>query len=125
MLTLRDKLRKANQEIQSVSAEEAQQLLDSETVLFLDVREAHELQQEGTIPGAVHVSRGLLEFAIEPKSPTHNPKITRDLDVIVYCASGMRSLLSAQTLLEMGFTNVRNLDGGFTAWRNRNGPVKT
>ena len=123
MINLRDKLRMANAEIASISVDDAQAMLGSDDVLFLDVRDLHELHRGGTIPGAVHVSRGSLEFAIDPNSRAYNQKIRPELEVIVFCASGMRSLLSAQTMREMGFPKVKNLDGGFTAWRNRSAPV--
>lgn len=123
MINLRDKLRKANAEITSISVDDAQALLGSADVLFLDVRDLHELHRDGTIPGAEHASRGSLEFAIDSTSRAYNQNIRPELEVIIFCASGMRSLLSAQTMREMGFSKVRNLDGGFTAWRNRSAPV--
>lgn len=124
MTTLRDKLRTANSEVPSISVDDAQSLLGKDGVLFLDVRNLDELQRDGTIPGAVHASRGFLEFVIDPASRAYNPKIRSDLEIVVFCASGMRSLLSAQTMRDMGYSNVKNLDGGFVAWRNRNAPVK-
>jgi rhodanese-related sulfurtransferase len=121
--SLRDKLRKASEEIASISVDDAQSLLGDLNVIFVDVREVHELQREGTIPGAVHASRGWLEFTLDPISPSYNAKLTPKAELVIFCSTGMRSLLSAQTMVEMGFSKVRNLDGGFTAWRNRNGPV--
>lgn len=123
MASLRDKLRKASEEIASISIDDAQSLLGDLNVIFVDVREVQELQSEGTIPGAIHASRGWLEFALDPISPSYNANLTPKSEVVVFCSTGLRSLLSAQTMVEMGFTKVRNLDGGFTAWRNNNGPV--
>jgi rhodanese-related sulfurtransferase len=120
-MSLRDKLRRANKEVASISADEAASLHDAAKVLFLDVRELQELERDGTIPGAVHASRGFLEFAIDPQSPAHKAQLVPDADIVVFCASGMRSLLAAQTMMEMGLNKVRNLEGGFMAWRNRGG----
>jgi molybdopterin/thiamine biosynthesis adenylyltransferase/rhodanese-related sulfurtransferase len=77
---------------------------------LIDVREADEYAQ-GTIPGAVHIPRGFLEIRIERAVPD------RDAPVVVYCASGTRSVLAARSLAELGYTNVRSLAGGFTAWK--------
>jgi len=122
-MNLRDKLQRANKEVTSISADEAASLHDAAKVLFVDVREIHELEREGTISGAVHASRGFLEFAVDPQSAAHNEQLIPDADIVVFCASGMRSLLAARTMMEMGFNRVRNLEGGFTAWRNRGGPI--
>lgn len=122
MMRLRDKLQRAGKEISSLTFDEAVSLLSAEDVVFVDVRELHELEEHGTIPGAVHASRGSLEFAIDPLSYDHNEQLARDANFVVFCASGMRSLLAAQTMLEMG-KKVRNLEGGFTTWRNGNGPI--
>jgi rhodanese-related sulfurtransferase len=123
MISLRDRLRKAKGEIASISADDAQALLGTKNVLFLDVRDLHEVQHDGTIPGAVHVPRGSLEFAVDPTSRAYNQTIKPELDIVVFCASGMRSLLSAQTICEMGYVRIKNIDGGFVAWRNIGAPV--
>jgi sulfur-carrier protein adenylyltransferase/sulfurtransferase len=78
--------------------------------LVLDVRDPDEYAQ-GAIPGAVHVPRGVLELRIERAVPD------RDADVVVYCASGTRSVLAARSLAELGYARVRSLAGGFTAWK--------
>lgn len=123
MIRLRDKLQRANKEIASVSIDDALASHRRGNVLFVDVREMLELQREGTIPGAVHASRGSLEFAIDAQSPGHNEQLRAEAEIVVFCASGMRSLLAAQTMLEMGFLKVSNLEGGFNAWRSAGGPV--
>jgi rhodanese-related sulfurtransferase len=85
-------------------------------VVFLDVREGEEVRR-GTIPGAVHVPRGVLEGHVEDWISD------RDAAIVVFCASGNRSALAARTLGEMGFTNVRNLEGGISAWARAGHPV--
>jgi molybdopterin/thiamine biosynthesis adenylyltransferase/rhodanese-related sulfurtransferase len=77
---------------------------------LIDVREADEHAQ-GTIPGTVHIARGFLELRVE-KAVTD-----RGAPVVVYCAGGTRSLLAARSLAELGYTDVRSLAGGFTAWK--------
>jgi len=76
----------------------------------IDVREQDEYVQ-GYIPGARWIPRGYLEQRIEDAVPE------RDREVILYCASGNRSALAARSLNELGYTNVKSLTGGFTAWK--------
>jgi molybdopterin/thiamine biosynthesis adenylyltransferase/rhodanese-related sulfurtransferase len=77
---------------------------------LIDVREASEHAQ-GTIPGSMHIPRGSLELRIERAVPD------RTAPVVVYCASGTRSVLAARSLAELGYTDVRSLAGGFTGWK--------
>jgi molybdopterin/thiamine biosynthesis adenylyltransferase/rhodanese-related sulfurtransferase len=77
---------------------------------LIDVREPDEHAQ-GIIPGAVHIPRGFLELRIERSVPD------RETPVVVYCASGTRSVLAARSLGELGYSNVRSLAGGFTGWK--------
>jgi rhodanese-related sulfurtransferase len=81
-------------------------------VLIVDVRDAPELASGGKLKGAVHVSRGMLEFRADPDSPYHDPAFQRDKTVLVYCASGGRSALSGKTLKDLGYQSVFNA-GGF------------
>jgi rhodanese-related sulfurtransferase len=92
--------------------------------VVVDLREREELIRDGVIEAAVHVPRGLLEFAADPASPYHNPKLVPDARVILHCASGGRSALAAQTLKAMGYARVAHLDGGFTAWKAQGHPIK-
>ena len=77
---------------------------------LIDVREPDENAQ-GMIPGTVHIPRGFLELRIEGKVPD------RAAPVVIYCASGTRSVLAARSLVELGYTNVVSLAGGFTGWK--------
>jgi len=71
-----------------------------------------ELAGGGKLKGAVHASRGMLEFRADPESPYHNPAFQKDKTVLVYCASGGRSALSGKTLKDLGYSSVYNA-GGF------------
>lgn len=77
---------------------------------LIDVREPDEHAQ-GMIPGTIHIPRGFLELRIERNVPD------RDTPVVIYCASGTRSVLAARSLAELGYHNVRSLAGGFTGWK--------
>ena len=91
--------------------------------LFVDVRDQHEVAA-GHIPGALHVPRGHLEFIADPASPSHPSQMNADAELVIYCAAGGRSALAAATLQEMGYANVSNLVGGYTAWVNTGGPTE-
>src|SRR3981189_2121560 len=86
--------------------------------VIVDVREKDETDA-GMLPGAKPVPRGFLELRIEETVPD------RGADVVLYCAGGTRSLLAARTLKDMGYTRVRSLAGGFSAWKSAGLPVET
>ncbi|MGZ8515543.1 MAG: molybdopterin-synthase adenylyltransferase MoeB, partial [Candidatus Limnocylindrales bacterium] len=77
---------------------------------IVDVREASEWDQ-GHVPGAAHVSKSYIEQQIEAAAPD------RAAPVVLYCAGGVRSLFAAQTLQEMGYSDVASMSGGFQAWK--------
>jgi rhodanese-related sulfurtransferase len=87
-----------------------------EPLTLLDVRDQQEVNL-GRIPDAVHISRGNLETKVEAQIP-------RNAHVVVYCASGNRSALAADTLRDMGYTNVASLAGGFRGWAEAGGEVE-
>lgn len=92
--------------------------------LLVDVRDAPERSANGTIPGAIHASRGMLEFHADPSSPYHKAGFDPGRRVILHCASGGRSALAAQTLKAMGYADVAHLDGGFKAWQAAGKPIE-
>lgn len=115
--TYSDLVREALQVVKEVSATEARKLHDKPgSAVFLDVRESEEVRR-GTIPGAMVIPRGILEGHIGDYLESY------DVPLVVYCAAGNRSALASKTLLEMGYTNVRNLAGGFRAWAAGGHPV--
>lgn len=112
----------ANATVRTYSPEEAIEYLDKDGVLFVDVRDAPELSA-GMIPGAVHASRGMLEFHIDPESPYYKDEFDGAEELVFYCAAGARSALAAQRATEMGLTNVSHIQGGFPAWKEVGGPI--
>jgi rhodanese-related sulfurtransferase len=112
----------ANAVVPRVSPAEARKLIGS-GALVLDVRDAPEVEKSGKVQGAVHVSRGMLEFRADPESPYHDKKFDRARPVIVYCASGGRSALSGKTLKDMGYSEVYNL-GAFKDWAEAGGEIE-
>lgn len=115
--------RKTVAEIKVIQAKE--ELDQGQVGLLLDVREPTEWEK-GHIPGAVLAPRGMLEWYADPTTPYAKAKLTtqKDARIIVACASGGRSLLAAQTLQLMGYTNVVSMAGGFNEWSKQGFPVE-
>ena len=86
-------------------------LANGQRPVLLDVREREEYR-EGHLEGALALPRGFLEMRVEEAVPD------KSAPVVAYCAGGVRSLIAARTLQEMGYTDVRSMAGGYTAWKN-------
>ena len=103
--------------VQNLSPATVGSELESGDVLLVDLREADELRQHGRIAGSIHAPRGMLEFYADPASAYHRPDFDPDRRTILYCASGGRSALAADTLQALGYSHVAHLDGGLRAWQ--------
>ena len=110
-------LAEANAVIEIVSIQDLLYLKDAPDVVLVDVREQVERGLDGGIPGSVHAPRGMLEFQADPESPAYNDSLDPEKRLVLYCASGGRSALAAKTLIDMGFSDVSSLAGGFQAWK--------
>lgn len=93
-------------------------------LLLVDIREIQETIDLGTIPGAVHAPRGMLEFWADPASPYYRDYFTEDKRIVVFCAGGGRSALAAKALIDMGFTDAAHLEAGFNGWKKAGEPVQ-
>ena len=117
MKTAHDLVAAAKARVQEIPLTDAEQAILAADVL-VDVREADEFTA-GHVPGAVHISRGLLEFKFSA-----NPALqARDLNILVYCKTSGRAALAAAALQDMGYLNVRSVAGGFDAWAAAGKPV--
>jgi rhodanese-related sulfurtransferase len=112
----------ANAAVPRITPAQAQEMMAKSNTLVVDVRDTPEVEKSGKVAGAVHVSRGMLEFRADPESPYHDKNFAKDKTVIVYCASGGRSALSGKTLKDMGYAQVHNL-GAFKDWAESGGAV--
>lgn len=114
----------ANTRVKAIAPADAQSLAMAADTVFVDLRDSAELECDGKIPGAVHVTRGMLKFARDPTLPCHHPAFSSGKHVIFYCASGGRSALAADTAQQMGLQHVSHLGGGFKAWCEAGGAVE-
>jgi rhodanese-related sulfurtransferase len=117
MKTAHDLVAAAKSGINEVALADATQAIQDADVL-LDVREADEYAS-GHIPGAVHISRGLLEFRL-----SNDPDLSaRDLKIILYCKNSGRAALACKALHEMGYLHVQSIAGGVEAWVEAGNPI--
>jgi rhodanese-related sulfurtransferase len=112
-------------QVTTYSVAEVQARLNDPTVQIVDIRDPRELEQ-GTVVGAFHAPRGMLEFWVDPESP-YFKKIFADegKEFILFCGAGWRSALATKTLQDMGMTNVAHIDGGYAAWQKQGAPTET
>ena len=100
----------AKQRIREVTVMQVSNLIDERAAFHLiDVREESEWAK-GHLPGAVHLSKGIIERDIEETIPDHAARI------VLYCGGGFRSALAADSLQKMGYGNVESMIGGWRAW---------
>ena len=111
MANFRELLKSTKAEIREVDPVAAEAELTRPGTIALDVREPDEYDQ-GALPDAVHIPRGHLESQVENRVPDH------DAPVVVYCAGGTRSAFAADTLGQLGYSNVVSMAGGFNKWKN-------
>src|SRR5580704_17690180 len=122
-LGVKQMMEAANAAVPKITAAEAREKIAKGNTLLLDIRDGTEVQASGKAAGAVHVSRGLLEFRADPEAPTHDKNFSQDKAVILYCGSGGRAALAGKLLKDMGYEQVYNL-GGFKDWAESGGKVE-
>ena len=121
--TLKQMMEAANAAVPKITPDKARELIGKGNALIVDVRDAPEVEKSGKITGALHVSRGMLEFRADPDSPYHDKNFAKDKTVILYCASGGRSALAGKALKDLGYNAVYNL-GAFKDWAENGGAVE-
>jgi rhodanese-related sulfurtransferase len=116
-------LEAANAAVPRLTPAQAKEMMAKANTLVVDVRDAPEVEQSGKVAGAVHVSRGMLEFRADPESPYYDKNFSKEKTLILYCASGGRSALSGKVLKDLGYANVYNL-GAFKDWAGSGGAIE-
>ena len=112
-------------QVTTYSVPEALAKLHDANVQVVDIRDIRELAQ-GTVVGAYHAPRGMLEFWVDPASPYHKPMFANERkEFVLFCGAGWRSALAAKALQDMGMTNVAHMEGGFAEWLKQGAPTET
>ena len=110
MPTIRDILKETKTRIREVDTAAGSDMRNNGAIM-LDVRETDEHEQ-GEIPGAIHIPRGMLEVSVEARIPD------KDAQIVAFCAGGVRSAFAAESLEHLGYTDVVSMDGGFNKWKD-------
>ena len=113
----------AEAEIETLTVDQAKDMLGQDGVTIVDIRDIRELQREGVVPGAWHVPRGMLEFWIDPDSPYAKERFQSGDKFVFFCGGGMRSALACKTAQDMGLQPVAHIAGGYGAWRDAGAPT--
>ena len=114
----------AKSQIEEIPASDAVALAGREDVVLVDIRDPRERERDGKVPGAFHVTRGMLEFWIDPDSVYYKPVFGEDKKFVFFCAGGLRSALATKTAQDMGLKPVAHIIGGFKGWKDAGGPVE-
>ncbi len=106
----------AMQEIKTIDADEAFEMVKNQECNLIDIREARELEKTGSVENSVHIARGMLEIFLDPNSALFQQgKLDHKKEMVLFCAGGVRSALAVKALKNMGYEKVSHIDGGFGA----------
>ncbi len=115
----------AMKEVKTYSVDSVRARMGSPDLLIVDIRDVRELN-DGTVKGAFHAPRCMLEFWVDPASPYHKKLFADESkEFVMFCGAGWRSALAAKTLQDMGMTNVAHIDGGYAEWVKSGAPTET
>jgi len=123
MKRVQDYIDEANAVVPRVTTNEAIEIHAKDQAIFIDVRDSNSLRQTGTIAGAHHVPRGMIELSADPESEYYKPVFEKGAQICVVCGAGLMAAMAGKTLIEMGYENITNV-GGMQAWIDAGGPVE-
>ena len=119
--TIQNLVSDAMNEIKTIDAGEAYQMVQNKNCNLIDIRESNELENTGSVEGASHIPRGMLEVYLDPNSPIfQNGQIDQNKEFVLFCAGGVRSALAVKSLKDMGYQKVSHIDGGFNSIASSN-----
>ena len=112
--TIQSLVSEAMSEIKTIDADEAYRMVENKNCNLIDIRESNELENTGSVEGASHIPRGMLEVYLDPNSLVfQNGQIDQNKEFVLFCAGGVRSALAVKSLKDMGYQKVSHIDGGF------------
>ncbi len=119
-----DLLERARRSIARLTPTATWAALERGEAVIVDIRSHPAREREGIVPGSVHVPRTVLEWRLDPDSPWRNPHLAGTTRrVVVLCDHGYSSSLAAATLVELGYADAADVEGGFEAWLAAGLPV--
>ena len=112
--TIQNLVSEVMNEIKTIDANEAYQMVQDKNCNLIDIRESNELENTGSVEGASHIPRGMLEVYLDPNSPIfQNGQIDHNKEFVLFCAGGVRSAIAVKSLKDMGYLKVSHIDGGY------------
>jgi rhodanese-related sulfurtransferase len=111
----------AMQEIKTINADEALEMVEDNNCNLIDIRDASELENTGKVENSVHVPRGVLEIYLDPNSALFKQGVLdQNKEMVLFCAGGVRSALAVKALKNMGYEKISHIEGGFAAISHSN-----
>lgn len=123
MKTAKDYMAEANAVVLRIPGADAIAKHGGASAVFVDVRDSASIAKTGTIAGALHAPRGMLEFMADPETQFHTPVLNKAADIHLVCGAGGQAALAGKTLKDMGFSKVTNI-GGISEWSDAGGPME-
>jgi rhodanese-related sulfurtransferase len=121
--TFKERLDEVRPHVRFATPEQAKAMIDA-GCLVIDVGEAWQLAERGTIPGAINITRGEIDIRADTELPRRDPLLQdRSRQILLTCGGGGKAMLSAHILMEMGFTDVWSLKGGCAGWQAAGYPL--
>ena len=109
----------AMQEIKTINADEAFEMVKKNHCNLIDIRDTRELENTGKVENSVHITRGMLEIYLDPNSALFQQGVLdQNKETVLFCAGGVRSALAVKSLKEMGYDKISHIDGGFGSITN-------
>ena len=103
-------------EIKTIDADQAYEMVQNKNCNLIDIRESNELEKTGRVEGASHIPRGMLEIYLDPNSPIFQKgQMDQNKEFVLFCAGGVRSALAVKALKDMGYTKICHIDRGFVS----------
>ena len=109
----------AMNQIKTIDADQAYQMLENNACNLIDIREINELEKTGKVENSNHIPRGMLEIYLDQNSPLFQKGILdQNKEFVLFCAGGVRSALAVKSLKDMGYQKISHIEGGFASMSN-------
>ena len=123
MKTSKDYLSEANLVVDRIEVAEGIKKHKDGNTLFIDVRDSYDIANTGTISNCLRIPRGMIEFVADELSLLHNEKLSKNKEIVLVCGAGGMAALTGKTLVEMGYTQIKNV-GAIGDWIEAGGPTE-